>query len=177
MIQVALFYSVILNATRRISKQDLQQVAARAGVDFVATVLSTGNLIFRDPADAAVLERRIEAATLQILGKGIAVFVRRSEDFRALVAANPFPAETAMNPRRVGVRVLRSPASQQSVDRISAKVRPNERFVVQDRALWLVTQDDLSKTPLLTAVSAPWVGQGTLRSASALLKIAAALPA
>lgn len=176
MFQVALFHSVVLSATRRITSADLRAVAGRAGAECRATVLSTGNLILRDPGDPAALEQRLEAATADLLGKSIAVFVRSAADFHALVAANPFAQETATNPARVAVRVLRAPASPASLARITAKLRDGERFLAQPRALWLCTADAGSYSPLLTAVAAPWVGPGTLRSASALGKIAAVLP-
>ena len=173
MLQVALFYSVVLTKSRRITSADLMRIAEAAGVEAVATVLSTGNLLLRGGGDEVALEQRLEAATESLLGKAIPVFVRSAQEVRALIAANPFPDE---NPSRVAVRVLRHPASPASLDRIAARLRPGEYFAAQPRALWLATTTDLSASPLLTAVSARWVGQGTLRSASALGKIAAALP-
>jgi uncharacterized protein (DUF1697 family) len=170
---VGLLYSVILSQTQRVTKAQLHDLARHAKSGFVATVLSTGNLILQDDDDPADLEKRLEAATLPVLGKSIAVFVRDDREFRALVDANPLPQETLANPARVGVRLLRESPAQEALDRITAKMRPGERFVAQDRALWLATPDDLSKSPLLAAVNAPWVGEGTLRSASAMAKIAA----
>ena len=176
MLRVALFYSVVLSPTRRITRADLIEVAAAAQTEFVATALSTGNLILRDHDSPAALEQRLEKAVASVLGKAIAVFVREADELRALIAANPFPQETAANPAQVGVRLMRCAAAPASLDRIAAKIGAGERFVAQDRALWLCTADKLSNSPLLPAVSAAWVGVGTLRSASALGKIAAALP-
>lgn len=176
MLRVALFYSVVLSPTRRITRADLIKVATAAQTEFVATALSTGNLILSDKASPAALEQRLEQTVASVLGKAIAVIVREADELRTLIAANPFPQETAANPARIGVRLMRQAPAPTSLDRIAAKIGHGERFVAQDRALWLCTDEKLSNSPLLTAVSAAWVGVGTMRSASALGKIVAALP-
>ena len=172
---VALFYSIILSPTRRIGSADLLAVADAAGVTPITTALSTGNLIFDDDADAPSLETRLESATQTLLGKAIAVFVRSAADFRAFVAANPFPAETAASPAQVAARVLRHNPSPETMTRLRRQLLPGEALAQTDRALWISTPGPMSQSPLLRAVAASHVGPGTLRNASALHKIAASL--
>lgn len=172
---VGLLYSVVLTAERRVTKADLMDVAARAEVAGVATVLSTGNLIFEAEGDEAALERQLEAALDLQLGKPIPVFVRRADAWLALAAGNPFPEATVLDPARVAVRVMRSEPDADALARIRKATGPDDAFHAAGRALWLATRGALSTTPLLRAISSPWVGAGTFRNASAVAKIAAAL--
>jgi uncharacterized protein (DUF1697 family) len=172
---VALLYSVILTAARRVKSAELIDIANDAGVQVLSTVLSTGNLIVETDQPASALELTLERSLLKLLGKPIPIFVRRAPDWHVLVAANPFPDTTRRDPSRVAVRVMRRQPTPEVISRITASVGPDEHFAATDRALWLATPDQLSTTRLLRAVSANWVGEGTLRSASALAKITAAL--
>jgi len=173
--QVALLYSVVLTAKRRITSADLISVANDAGAGPLRTVLSTGNLILSSDKAPATLESALEHSLLSLLGKPIPVFVRTAAEWRALVAANPFPEATRRDPSRVAVRVMRDAPTPTLVARIAAFADPDQAFAATDRALWLSTPEQLSTTPISRAVGAGWAGEGTLRNASALAKILAAL--
>jgi uncharacterized protein (DUF1697 family) len=175
MLHVALLYTVIITATRRVKSAELLAAAMQAGLQDARTVLSTGNLIFASDADEPVIVAALEAALLAVFGKPIAAFVRPAPAWRAMVAGNPFPAETAVDASRVAVRVMRAQPDATTVARIAAIATDAEGFAVTDRAMWLTTPTQLSASPLLRAVGASWAGEGTLRSASALDKITAAL--
>ncbi len=172
---VALLYSVVLTAERRMKSAELIQIAEAAGCKGPKTVLSTGNLIFQDDRSEYEIESALEHAVLGLLGKPIPVFVRHADQWRGLVAANPFPAETAIDPSRVAVRIMRQDPDPAIITRIASSVAVGERFTVTPRALWLASSMQLSTSALLRAISAKWAGEGTLRSASALAKITAAL--
>jgi uncharacterized protein (DUF1697 family) len=172
---VGLLYSVILSADRRVTKADLMAVAARAGLERPVTVLSTGNLIFDAEGDAEALEVRLEAAAAAMLGRAIPVFVRSVADLRAVLATNPFPAQTEADPARVGVRILRHVPSPDVIARIAAKAGEGEVFAAQGRTFWVSGSGSLSNSALFRAAGASWAGEGTFRSASALGKIVAAV--
>ena len=173
--QVALLYSVVLTAERRITSADLIAVANDVGAGPLRTVLSTGNLILSSDKAPATLESALEHSLLRLLGKPIPVFVRTAAEWRALVGANPFPEATRRDPSRVAVRVMRTAPTPAALARIAASAGPDQAFAATDRALWLATPEQLSTTPLSRAVGAGWAGEGTLRNASALAKIMAAL--
>jgi uncharacterized protein (DUF1697 family) len=175
--QVALLYSVVLMAGRRVRSADLAAVAKAAGASPVRTVLSTGNLVLESDQDPAEMEVALEQAVLELLGKPIPVFVRSESDWRELVAANPFPEATRQDPSRVAVRVMRRNPTPAILERITAAVGPGEAFAATEHALWLSTADQLSTSALIRAVGARWAGEGTFRNASAIGKIMAALEA
>jgi uncharacterized protein (DUF1697 family) len=174
---VALLYTVVITPSRRVKRAELLEAATQAGLQDARTVLSTGNLIVQADRDEATITAALESALLAICGKRIAVFVRQAPAWRALIAANPFSAETVADPSRVAVRVMRAQPDGQTLARIAAKVSGDARFAATDRALWLATPTQMSDSPLLRAMGAGWAGAGTFRSATALAKITAALDA
>lgn len=173
--QVALLHSVVLSAGRRVRSADLIAVAIHAGASPVRTVLSTGNLILDADQNPAALEAGLEKAVLDLLGKPIPVFVRSESDWRKLVAANPLPEATRLDPSRVAVRIMRRNPTPAILDRITSAVGPGEAFAATERALWLSTPHQLSTSALSRAVGARWAGEGTFRNASAIGKITVAL--
>ncbi len=73
----------------------LRAVFERLGLEDVASVLASGNIVFRsDNADVAVLERRIEDALVLELGISSRTLVRTYGELRALVDSDPFPGLT-----------------------------------------------------------------------------------
>ena len=173
--QVALLYSVILDPGRRVRSAELLALAGEAGFGAARTVLASGNLIFDSDLPEAALEARLEAVIGRIFGRPIPVIVRDAAAWRALVAGNPFPAETRDDPARVAVRVLRAAPAPAVLARIAARRAEGERMALDGRALWLATPGQLSASPMFRAAGAAWAGEGTLRNASAAARIAAAL--
>lgn len=73
----------------------LRAVFEGLGFDDVASVLASGNIIFRsDVMDIPVLERRIEEALVLELGISSRTLVRTYGELRALVDSNPFQGLT-----------------------------------------------------------------------------------
>lgn len=73
----------------------LQAVALEAGFNAPRTLLASGNLVVDSDAAPAEVETRLEAAIEGHFGRRIEVMVRTPDQWRALMAANPFAAEAA----------------------------------------------------------------------------------
>jgi len=73
----------------------LRGVFEGPGFEDVASVLSSGNIVFRtSSADAPELEQRIEDALAHELGLASRTLVRSSTELHALVDSDPFPGVT-----------------------------------------------------------------------------------
>ncbi len=174
---VGLLYSVVLTSDRRVTKADLLAIAETAGVAEARTVLSTGNLIFEAEADEVTLEARLGAAVTRVLGRALPVFVRSAKDLRAILRTCPIDRAASMDPARIGVRILRNTPSAEVAARVAVKSAGGEEFGAVGRTFWVASPDALSGSALFRAAGAPWAGEGTFRSLSALRKIAAAMGA
>jgi uncharacterized protein (DUF1697 family) len=73
------------------SMTDLKRAFEAAGFTEVATLLSSGNVVFTAPAASPVaLERRAEAAMTKRLGQAFLTIVRPVDRLRELLASNPY---------------------------------------------------------------------------------------
>lgn len=73
----------------------LRGVFEGLGFEGVASVLASGNILFRsDEPDAAALEQRIEDGLARELGQSSRAIIRTVGELRALLASDPFPGLT-----------------------------------------------------------------------------------
>lgn len=89
---------------------ELKQCMQVAGFKDVRTLLSSGNVVFTTRATAiATIERKVEAAMMEQLGRTFFTIVRPVAELNDLLAADPFAAfELPSNGKRV-VTFLREP--------------------------------------------------------------------
>jgi uncharacterized protein (DUF1697 family) len=110
---VALLYSIIIDKSRRVAMADLRGIAEKLGYQNPRTLVSTGNMIFEaEDQPVAKVEAALEKAFAEFHGKHVDIIIRGAQDWRKLVAANPFPDESRANPDLVSVRVMRDPAKE-----------------------------------------------------------------
>lgn len=73
----------------------LRGVFERLGLQDVASVLASGNIVFRcDETDVPALEQRIEVALTADLGISSRTIIRSHHELRALLDSDPFPGLT-----------------------------------------------------------------------------------
>jgi uncharacterized protein (DUF1697 family) len=69
---------------------DLAHAFEAAGFEDVATVASSGNVVFRARGKPAGLEKKAEAAMAKTLGRSFMTIVRPIAELEALLASDPF---------------------------------------------------------------------------------------
>lgn len=74
----------------RMRNENLRHVCEGLGLDGVSTVISSGNIVFRNTGDALELENSLEAAWPEHLGFEATTIVRSRDDLEALVEERPF---------------------------------------------------------------------------------------
>src|SRR5689334_8721599 len=108
-LRIAFLRSMVINR-HRITGADVEALAQAAGGTEARSVMATGNMIFRSRRSPAALIKDIEAACKARFGQPTEIIVKTAEDWRALVAANPFKAAAKKTPNRVLVWIMREPA-------------------------------------------------------------------
>ena len=91
---VALMRSIVING-QRVKMADARALAERVGGTEVQSVIATGNLLFRSDKAPRVLEQELEAGCEAFYGRATEMVVKTAEQWRSLLAANPFPDEAA----------------------------------------------------------------------------------
>ncbi|MDB5506128.1 MAG: hypothetical protein JWR75_766 [Devosia sp.] len=162
---VALLYSIVLSPGKRLLMTDLKAVAADLGLEHPRTVLATGNLVFSSPRTGiAALEADLEAAFATRLGKHVDIIIRTAPAWLKLVAANPFPEQSAANGSLVAVRVQRQPVSAESFAKLETLKADGEALALVDGDLWFAARDQLSTSRLFNAMTVKRLGIGTWRN-------------
>lgn len=160
---------------RQLPMAELRAMAAELGLGEPRTLLQSGNLIFRsDAAEAAALERRLEAAVQARFGFASDVIVRTSEECAALAAQNPFPEQAAADPARLLVMFLKTAPSGESAQALKAAITGPEQAHVVGREAYVAYPEGIGISRLTNAVIEKKLGvRGTARNWNTVLKLAA----
>jgi uncharacterized protein (DUF1697 family) len=149
---VALLRAVNLGAHGKVAMGDLRTLLEGLGFANVRTLLNSGNVVFdAGDAAAAALEPRIERAATEELGLQTDFLVRSAKDWRALVKANPFPAEAAEDPAHVLVLACKEAPKPAAVKALAAAIEGRERIAARGAQVYVVYPDGIGRSKLTAA--------------------------
>ena len=169
---VALLYSIVLGAGRRVVMTDLRAMAADIGLVTPRTLVASGNLVFEAPGEPiAKLEARLEAAFAQRFGRHVDIIVRDAPGWRRLVDANPFRHEAEAAPTRVHVRIMRQPLSGDASARLEPYLTQGERIAIALGDLWMHFEGLPGQSKLLPCLTPRRMGVGTTRNWNTVRRI------
>ncbi|MFH5823752.1 DUF1697 domain-containing protein [Georgenia sp. AZ-5] len=128
----------------------LRGVFEALGFENVASVLASGNIVFRSAeADVPALERRIQRALSSGLGIAGGTIIREHSELRALLDSDPFPGLTHGRGTYLTATFLKDGARAPA--RLPASPDPLTRIVGYDTAarvfLAVIDNSDPGKTP------------------------------
>lgn len=110
----------------------LRGVFEQLGFADVASVLSSGNIVFRSAiSDVPALEQRIEEGLARDLGVSSRTIIRARPELRGLVDSDPFPGETHGGSTYLTASFLKHPATALDVPE---GLDPGTRVVRYDAA-------------------------------------------
>ena len=176
-LRVALMRSIVING-QRVKMTDAMALAERVGGTEVQSVIATGNLLFRSDKSPRVLERELEAECEAIYGRATEMVVKTAEQWRSLLAANPFPDEAARAPSRLLAWAMRDPIPDSGTEQLRRRAigaERVERTPAGDFYVWFgeapVPESSMASGFGLKALGAV----GTNRNWNTAIKIARAL--
>jgi uncharacterized protein (DUF1697 family) len=117
----------------KMSMGNLRQACEAAGLEQVATYISTGNIVFKTRKSAAAAQTIVEGV-LRGFGLNSRVVMRKPDDLAAIVAANPFPKAAALQPSKLVVCFLAATPDAESLAKL-LQYRGPERFKLVGREL------------------------------------------
>jgi uncharacterized protein (DUF1697 family) len=109
---------------------------AELGWEAVQTYIQSGNVVFSAKGKGEALETALEGAIEAKFGFKASAMIRTAAEWRALLAANPFPDESEAEPNRVFVGIPKGSVAAGAADRIAAKAAAGERVKEAGAALW-----------------------------------------
>ena len=176
MIHIALLRGINVGGNKMVPMSELRALLIRLDLSDPRTLLQSGNVVFgssgRTPAQ---LERVLEAEVQRRFEMTIDVFVRTADEWKGVIARNPFRAEAKRDPARLIVMFLRdAPAAKHLVALQSAIVGPETARAV-GRHLYLIYPEGMGNSRLTNvALEKILMTRGSARNWNTVLKLAAA---
>jgi uncharacterized protein (DUF1697 family) len=171
---IALLRAVNVAGHGTVAMADLRSFVADLGFRNPRSVLQSGNLVFEAAATPASVERRLEAEAPPRLGLQAGFFVRTAEDWRKILARNPFPDQAKHDPSHLVVMVLKAVPSDESVRALRGAIAGREEVVVGARHLYITYPDGQGRSRFTGAVIEKALGtRGTARNWNTVTRIAA----
>jgi len=169
---IALLRGINVGGNKKVAMSDLLALLQRLEFDDARTLLQSGNLVFRTAGKkAAQLERLLEKEVLERLGLETRFFVRSEEEWKSVIARNPFPTEAKRDPARLLVMFLERAVEDEETLRSAIKGR--ETFRADGRQLYIVYPDGSGTSKFSHAVIEKKLGmRGTARNWNTVLKLA-----
>ncbi len=172
--RIALLRGVNLGKGRRVAMAEVRAAFESLGWTDVKSVGQSGNLVFEAAAKSdAGLESAAEQALLARLSLTTEVVIRSGAEWRAMMAANPFPGEARADPAHLVVMVMKSDP-RPDAEAAMAAVPGRERARVVGREAFIVYPDGIAGVRLIGAALDKALGvRGTGRNWNTVTKLAA----
>ena len=172
---VALLRGVNVGGKKKVAMADLRGLLTDLGFQDGQSLLQSGNLVFRaDGRSGDEVERLLETETERRLDLSTAFFVRTAEEWRAIVAANPFPKEAERDPARLLVVALTGEPDADAVEALRGAITGPETVRAEGRQLYAVYPDGIGRSRLtLDLIEGKLGTRATGRNWNTVLKLGA----
>jgi uncharacterized protein (DUF1697 family) len=171
---IALFRAINVGGHAKLAMADVRAMADDLGLIAPRTLLNSGNLVFGAQSDGASLQNRLAAATKERFGVGPEILVRSREDWRGIVAANPFQDVARTDPAHLLVMPLSGIPSAGAEAALRAAVVGREEVALVGQTVFLTYPDGIGRSKLTAALAERHLGvSGTGRNWTTVTKIAA----
>ena len=174
-IHIGLLRAVNLAGHNKVGMADLRELLAGLGMRDVRSLLQSGNLVFRSGGRTTTqLERLLEDAAAKRLGLVTDFLVRTANDWKAVMAGNPFPQEAARDPSHLLVIFLKEAPDREKVTALQKAITGREVIQAKGRHAYIVYPDGIGRSRLTSALIEKKLGtRGTGRNWNTVLKLGA----
>lgn len=170
---LALLRAINLGAHQKIAMADLRRFFVELGFGEPRSLLQTGNLAFRGGRRTTDgLERLLEKESASRLALATDFFVRTAEEWRTIIARNPFPGEAERDPGHLVLMCLKAEPSPDRVQALQAAIGGREVVRVVGRQAYIVYPDGIGNSRLTVALIERKLGtRGTGRNWNTVRRI------
>jgi uncharacterized protein (DUF1697 family) len=170
---IALLRGVNVGKAKRVPMAEFRTLLAGLGYTGVATLLNSGNAVFRAPSGAAGQHATdIAQAIARRLKVEVPVIVKSAKDLAAIMAENPIVVDAAQHPRFL---VAFAP-DRKALSRLAVSeplVQPPERFSIGRHAAYLHCADGILASKAAAALLGKAGRAATTRNLATTLKLLA----
>jgi uncharacterized protein (DUF1697 family) len=171
---IGLVRGINVGGNKRVSMSDLRDLLEKIGFEGARSLLASGNLVFRSSSAAPgeKLEKRLEAEALRRLGLEADFVLRSPEEWKTVVARNPFPNEARRDPGRLLVMFLKAAPDAKLVRDLAGLIPGREIVRVDGRHAYIYYPDGAGRSKLTNVFLEKKLGtRGTARNWNTVRKI------
>ena len=172
---IALLRGINVGGHKPVAMSALKDLLAELGFHDARSILQSGNLIFRsNPRDSTELENLLEAEASKHLGLQADFLIRSANEWRKIVARNPFRKEAEADPGHLLVMFLKSAPKPGNVKAAQDAIVGRETLRADGRQIYIVYPDGIGRSRLTNVLLEKKLGtRGTARNWNTVLKLAA----
>jgi uncharacterized protein (DUF1697 family) len=172
---IGLLRAINLGPLNRVAMKDLCALLTRLELHDPRSLLQSGNVVFGCDARTPVqLEQALEKATKERLGVETDYFVRTAKEWRAIIAANPFPKEARADPARLILMCLKDAPDRAAVTALQEAIVGREVVRASGRQAYFLYPDGQGRSKLTIKLIEKKLGtRGTARNWNTVLKLGA----
>ena len=147
-------------------------MAEAMGLTNPRTLAASGNLVVESDRATDALESAIEAEMERRFGVKVVVMARTPDQWRALIAANPFRDEAAAHPSKVIAMVMKSGIRPGALDACRALAEGGEAVEAVDDVLYFWFPAGQGESGVFRKATPRLLGMGTGRNWNTVRKLA-----
>ncbi len=161
--QVALLRAVNDGGRGKLTMDDLRAICIGCGLANVRTYLQHGNVVFDSDKPERALQRDLQRAVTDKMGRIVGVLMRTGAEMRAIVNANPFPKG---DPDLIGVVFLPRAVPERLL--IALELGGPEDVRMIGREIYVHFPDGMGRSKM----KIPFASDGTIRTLDVIEKLA-----
>jgi len=170
---IALLRGINVGKAKRIAMADLRALLEGLGHTDVATLLNSGNVVFRSgKKTAAKIAAEISAAIATQLGIDVPVIVKSAKDLAAIIDGNAL-VDAAADPSRLLVAFVQEADALPALSAIAPRVVPPEEFLIGREAAYLHCANGILESKAGEALVGKAGKAATTRNWATVLKLQA----
>ncbi len=174
--RVALLRGINVGGNKKVVMAELRAFMQALGFDDATTLLQTGNVVFGSRTSSSRLESLFEREAAARLGLTTEFFVRTADEWRDVIAGNPYPRAAERDPAHLLVVCLKDAVTPARVNALRAAIRGPETVEARGRHAYVVYPGGIGTSKLTAAVIDAKLGtRGTARNWNTVRKLEALL--
>ena len=151
-VHVALLRAVNVGG-RSLAMADLKAMLEALGLGQARTLLQSGNVVLDVAARSGdALESFLEAETQKRLRLKADYLVRTAEEWKTIIADNPFPRQAKDDPARLVLIPLKTAPTETRLSSLEAAIKGRESVRANGRELYVVYPDGIGRSKLTVAL-------------------------
>jgi uncharacterized protein (DUF1697 family) len=172
-VHLALLRAINVGGRKPILMAKLRELLTELGFVGVRSLLQTGNLIFgSDAREDADLERLLEAETAKRLHLQTDFFIRTEEEWKQIIADNPFSEEAKRDPSHLVVTFLKRAPSVKEAEQFQKSITGSETASINGRQAYIVYPTGIGRSRITnTLVERKLGSRATSRNWNTVLKL------